>query len=93
MMHTKKPVRKPDVTIKDIGDETLLYGTDEQAIHVLNPTARLIWSLCDGQHTLADMEQAVHANFAVPEGRNVREDIQRTLDIFAGKNLLQEPLA
>lgn len=90
-MHPTKPIRKPDIALKHIGGETLLYGTEEQAIHVLNATAKLIWDLCDGQHTSADIERVIRSSFAVPEGRDVRSDIERTLTIFATKRLLQEP--
>jgi hypothetical protein len=49
----------------------------------------LIWKPCDGEHTVADMEQAIRANFAVTDEHDVTKDIQRTLNIFADKGLLQ----
>ena len=88
-MNPLKPVRKPGVTVKDMGEETFLYSADEEAIHILNPTAQLIWELCDGEHTVADMEQSIRANFSVPDEHDVTKDIQRTLDVFADKGLLQ----
>ena len=84
-----KPVRKPGITTKNIGDETLLCSAKEEAVHVLNPTAKLIWELCDGQHTVADMEQAIRASFSVADGQDVSRDVQRTLDVFADKGLLR----
>ena len=68
-MNTTRPVRKPDITVKDIGGETLLYSAAEEAIHILNPTARLIWELCDGEHTVEDMEQAIRCGLAFQEWR------------------------
>ena len=85
-----KPVRKPDISIKDIGGEALLYNTDEEAIHILNPTAQLIWEFCDGTHTVADIEQAIRTNFSVPDGHDVTADIQQTLAVLIDKGLLQE---
>jgi hypothetical protein len=83
-----KPVRKPGITAKDIGGETLLYSAEEEAIHVLNPTAEFIWELCDGEHTVASMEQAIRANFSVTSERDVVGDIRRTLEVFAAKGLI-----
>jgi hypothetical protein len=83
-----KPVRKPGIAAKNIGGETLLYSAEEEAIHVLNPTAELIWELCDGEHTVASMEQAIRASYSVPDGHDVSGDIRRTLGIFAAKGLL-----
>jgi hypothetical protein len=37
-VNTTRPVHKPGITVKDIGGE-------EEAIHILNPTAHLIWEL------------------------------------------------
>ena len=89
-MNTTRPVRKPGITVKDIGDETLLYSAAEEAIHILNPTAQLIWELCDGEHTVEDMEQAIRAGFSVADEHDVTTDIRRTLAVFAGKGLLKE---
>jgi hypothetical protein len=89
-VNTTRPVRKPGITVKDIGGETLLYSANEEAIHILNPTAQLIWELCDGEHTVEDMEQAIRANFSVAIEHDVTGDIRRTLEVFAGKGLLKE---
>jgi hypothetical protein len=83
-----EPVRKPGITAKNIGGETLLYSAEEEAIHVLNPTAELVWELCDGEHTVASMEQAIRANFSVASERDVAGDIRRTLEVFATKGLI-----
>jgi hypothetical protein len=88
-MNTTRPVRKPGITAKDIGGETLLYSAEEEAIHILNPTAQLIWELCDGEHTVEDMEQAIRTSFSVADENDVSGDIWRTLEVFVGKGLLQ----
>ncbi len=88
-MSTTKPKRKPGIVVKDIGGEVLLYSADEEAVHILNPTAQLLWELCDGEHTVADMEQAIRAKFAVPAKYDVAQDVRQTLSVFAEKGLLQ----
>lgn len=85
-----KPIRKPGITAQDIGAETLLYSADEKLVHVLNPTAKLLWELCDGAHTANDMAAALRDSFSIPAQHEVLEDVQRTLEIFASKGLLQE---
>lgn len=89
-MNTTRPVRKLGITAKDIGGETLLYSAAEEAIHILNPTAQLVWELCDGEHSMEDMEQAIRASFAVADEHDVTGDIRRTLEVFADKGLLQK---
>ncbi len=89
-MNITKPVCKPDITVKDIGGETLLYSADDEAIHILNPTAQLIWELCNGEHTAEDIERAVRASFSGADEHDVAGDVRRALAVFAGKGLLKK---
>ncbi len=88
-MSATKPTRREGVVLKDIGGEALLYGADERAIHILNPTARLIWELCDGEHTAEDMTQAIRDRFVVSEEQDVLADVQHTLATLVEKALIQ----
>ena len=80
--------RKPGVLGRNMGVETILYTSQMDAVHVLNRTARLIWDLCDGNHTLADIEQAIRARFATPDNVDLYSDIHRAIDILLEKDLL-----
>jgi len=88
-MNQLKPTRHPAIVAQDLGDETLLYDAQGQAMHVLNATACYIWQLCDGQHTLADIEQHLKENFSIPEHRDLGQDIRQTLTTLTAKGLLQ----
>ena len=87
-MITSKPIRRTGIVEKSVGHEIILYGSTDEAIHILNPTAKLIWDLCDGAHTVADMEQSLRTQFAVLPERNLTTDIADTLKLFADKGLL-----
>ena len=52
------------------------------------PTARLVWELCDGQHTVEDVERAIKLSFSVDDEHDVIGDIHQTLEILAAKGLL-----
>lgn len=84
-----RPVRKPGVMARDIGDELFLYEVGGREIHILNPTARLVWELCDGEHAVVDMEQAIKARYSVPQGHDVTADIRPALELLARKGLLR----
>ncbi|MCB0182240.1 MAG: PqqD family protein [Anaerolineae bacterium] len=85
-----RPIRKSNIMVKDIGDETLIYSLEQEKVHVLNPTARLIWKLCDGQHSLADMEEVLRSRFVIATDHDVIDDVKQTLRIFATQGLLQQ---
>ena len=79
-MNTTKPVRTPGIIAQDVGEETLLYSAEGEAIHVLNPTARRIWELCDGEHTTAELVQALRARFSIAGEYDVTGDVVRRVD-------------
>jgi hypothetical protein len=90
MKELTKAIRKPGILIQDLGGEMLLYSAEEKVMHILNPTARRIWELCNGEQSVEAMEQAIRASFSVPDGHDVVGDIRRTLEVFAGKGLLKQ---
>jgi hypothetical protein len=88
-MSEKKPQRAADFLEKDLGDEVVLYSPTGRVIHVLNRTAYSIWTLCDGVHSVEDMEKKVRSIYALPNaGIDVQADIRATLQTFTDKGLL-----
>jgi len=73
------PVRRTDVVLIDDEDRSLLVKPDDQGTHVLNPTARAIWELCDGVTLPSEMVDAICEVFNV-EAAQAEEDVTRTLD-------------
>jgi len=88
-MTENKPLRKKSILCKRMGQETVLYNKESEAIHVLNPTALLVWDLCDGEHSFEDMEKAIRNEFSVSEEERVSQDIQGVIDRFSKEGLLE----
>ncbi len=88
-MNEYKPLHKNSFILKDLGDEFLIYSSEHQELHVINPTARLIWDLCDGGHSVTDIEQEMRTHFSVPAQQDLPSEIRRTIDIFRDKGLLE----
>ena len=86
-MKFKKPKKKQKgIITQDIGDEVVLRNADQKTIHVLNTTARIIWDICDGEHTVEDMEHQLRERFSIPDNVNVLDDILNTLNTLGGGN-------
>ena len=88
-MNQEKPLHKNDLTLKDLGDEFLIYSAERKEIHVVNPTGRMIWDMCDGMHSISDMENELRTHFSVPAERDLAADILTTIGTFREKGLLQ----
>ena len=84
-----KPCRRKDVVLKKLGKEMLLYDPSTDKVHTLNRTASLIWSLCDGEHSLGEIKKAIYENFSVKEIIQVEKDILRNLKELQELGLLE----
>jgi len=88
-MKTDNPIHNPKVISKHLGDEILLHSSEAEAVHILNPTARLIWDLCDGNHTAADITQEFLTTFSGIEAEQAHDDVLQTLVAFQEKGLIE----
>jgi hypothetical protein len=74
---------------KDLGDEFLFYDTDGEKIHVLNETAREIYLLCDGEHGVDQMVEALVARYEI-DAESARRDVLAVLDDLAELGLVKD---
>lgn len=81
-MSSQKPVRRSQVTARSLGDECLLHDETEGSIHVVNPAAELVWNLCDGDHSLQDIEAEIRTTYAVPGSADVKRDLETIIERF-----------
>ncbi len=88
-MDTYRPLRKDAVSVRKLEDECLLYDEAKGRLHVVNAAAGSVWELCDGSHSLREMEAKIRDAYEIPPGTDLAADIHRTLDEFANLELLE----
>jgi len=55
-MMNKYPLsRRSDLVVQDVSDETLIYDLNDNRVLCLNKTSTLIWEMCDGKRSIADI--------------------------------------
>ncbi len=80
---TKKPRHKPNHRLERLDGEILLAHPGTTKTIYLNPTAALVWQLCNGQHTTAEIAELLQDAFPDAEGSIVDEvevTLQRLLE-------------
>jgi hypothetical protein len=77
------PRRRTDVILRDEETRSLIVVPDQDRVHVLNPTARALWELCDGTTTLEELTAAICELFDVAQE-------QATADVSEALRLLEE---
>jgi hypothetical protein len=90
-MNELKPRGRPDVHTRATSRQRMLYDSSTNTFHVLNETAEFIWTLCDGRHTLRQMEERIRAHFDVPPAIDLQTDIEHTIVTLRKKGLLEDP--
>ena len=85
---TGKPRRKPDFRLELLDNEMLLYHPAETKILHFNQTASLIWQLCDGERTAAEMISLLSESYPESAGE-VTADVQSTLQQFAEQGCIE----
>jgi hypothetical protein len=88
MSHRSKPCRAPGIETHQSGEELLVHDTRAAKVHVLNPTAAAIFSLCDGSHDVEAIVTSVAGTWSA-EHNLVEADVARMLAEFRALALLE----
>lgn len=76
------------VLVSYLDNEAVLYDTASQRSVLLNVTAALIWSLCDGKNSVGEVSLLTAEAFAVPSEEVARE-VENVIKNFGDLGLLQ----
>ena len=79
MSHGLQPRPAPEVTSLPLDDDLVLYNDRTGESFLLNGTAALVWSLCDGTRPVAAIAQQVCASYPV-DYQQVVADVHELLD-------------
>lgn len=84
-----RPRTVEGLEIRAAGDETLVHDPAAARVHVLNATAGLVLSLCDGTRTPAAIAAALRERLVdAPPADVVERDVATVLDRFDEMKLL-----
>jgi Coenzyme PQQ synthesis protein D (PqqD) len=60
-----RPRKSADVLELDMGDGLILYNHDGDLVHHLNPSAGIVWQLCDGDVTVDELGRDVAEEYGL----------------------------
>lgn len=61
-------VRSVDgLDVNEVDDGLVVYDGDRDRVHYLNPTAGVVFALCNGEHPEAELPTRVREVFGTPE--------------------------
>lgn len=76
------PRRRGDVLEIDLGDGLIIYDRDANLVHHLNPSAALVWRMCEGKSSVHELVQVIVDELgSTPHEVNAQvRDLLRELD-------------
>jgi len=77
----KKPKTVADFQLEEIDGEILLYSPSATRSIYLNPSAAVIWRLCSGEFSAAEIITSLQEQFP-DEATSIAEDVPMTLEKF-----------
>jgi hypothetical protein len=73
---------------KKVGPDLMLYDLGEDAVHILNPAARMIYDLHRQGVAVEAIAAALRDAFRVPADQALEEDVRRALQTMASRGVL-----
>ncbi len=71
------PARTAGVEVEVVEGEVLLYHPQQTRAVYLNPTAAVVWSLCDGGRSVRDIIRVIGETY--PDADTVADDVLATM--------------
>jgi PqqD family protein of HPr-rel-A system len=84
-----RPSKVAEVLELDMGDGLILYNHDSSLVHHLNPSAALIWQLCDGEATVSDLAREVADEYSL-DGSQVEVQVASVIAEFDALDLVED---
>src|ERR1700730_11798357 len=81
MKDSDQPQRRTGFLTQRLDDEVILYDPEQSRALCLNSTASIIWGLCDGAATVADMIELLRQAF--PDADDIDRDVNEALELLS----------
>ena len=83
------PTARDDVLLRRVGSEWVLFDARRDRAHVLNLTAAVVWTYCDGSHDTGAIAEAIARELDGTRADTIVGDIESVLQRFAREGLLR----
>ena len=83
------PLGRTDVLLRRVGSEWVLFDAPSDRAHVLNLTAAVVWTWCDGNHAADAIADAIASELGGTSADAILADIEQVLRRFASEGLLR----
>jgi uncharacterized metal-binding protein len=84
-----RPAKVSDVLELDMGDGLILFNHDSSLVHHLNPSAALVWQLCDGVASVGQLAKEIAEEYELVR-RDVLDQVAAVIAEFDALDLVRD---
>jgi len=77
--------RQEDIVVQELNDEVLIYDLKENKAFCLNETSALVWQMCNGENSVADISQTIGKKLNSPANEDL---VWLAIDQLKKENLI-----
>lgn len=74
-----RPRTRADLTVVEVDGEAIVYDAETRQLHRLNPSGRIVFSLCDGSATIRELAGDIAEAYGLP-----LQDVETHVDNLVG---------
>lgn len=86
-MMQKRPLPTPGYAIEELDGELLLFHPSSETILHTNETGAMVWRLCDGERSVADILETLTAVYP-DAASDIAQDVPELLTQFANQGAI-----
>ncbi len=83
-----KPKRVATLVEEEADDDLLLADFRRSQMHMLNPTAAVVWDLCDGENSVEEIAGLIAEHFSL-QVTDVLGDVEKVLGGFRENAMIE----
>jgi PqqD family protein of HPr-rel-A system len=84
-----RPAKCAEVLELDMGDGLILYNHDSSLVHHLNPSAALVWHLCDGEGSVGRLAREIAEEYRLKPAE-VLQQVSAVIAEFDALDLVED---
>jgi len=81
------PVQAEGLTVRQIGNETIILTEEGEELHTLDETGTFVWAAIDGKKTMSQILDLICVEYEVGHDR-ARDDLFVFVETLKGKGLI-----
>ncbi len=81
---------RTEFIISETDSDLLFYNTENDEVHILNETARTVYTLLREGKTQQQIADILQRTTQLPEGHRIEDDVRRCIETLRQKGLIEK---